>query len=211
VPYGRTAQPVVISRQPQSLVPAVDGQTGTGGLDIRSSFNNFIEPYGQMVIVQRLNLSVHCSHCWNEKEGEGDPQCAYCLGRGYQSVLERHISRRVSSLSEHRTQLLEQSSPGDELVDEVFWFFEYNVNPSVKDMVYEVSWTNGQKTVVDHLLDAYEVTYAFPFRAAGGRIEFWRISAKTKPIDRGLVGQHLRRLASSTLLIPADGVLRQGS
>ena len=210
IPYLR--QPTILTSlpgQPQSLIPQQAGVIQTG-LNIRESFNNFIEPFGQMVILQKLNLHLHCANCWDEKLGEGDPQCPYCLGRGYQSVYERHISRRVSSLSEHRTQLMEQSSPGDEIVDEIFWFFEWNANPQEADYIYEVTWNDATKTLVDGLYAAYQITYAFPFRAAGGRIEFWRTSAKTKPIDRDLTGQHLRRLASQTMAVPVDGILRYG-
>jgi hypothetical protein len=209
LPYGRQAQPLVLARQTQILGPVPIAAESTG-LDIRTSFNNFIEPYGQMIVLQRLNLDLHCSQCWDEKLGEGDPQCPHCLGQGYQSSIERHISRKVSSLSEHRTQLLTQSSPGDEIVDELFWFFEWNVNPQAEDMLYEVSWTDPSKLLVDHLITAYKLTYAFPFRASGGRIEFWRTSAKSKTIDRTLIGEHLRRIASRSMTIPVDGQIKSG-
>ena len=210
IPSFKQPTQLILPRQAQRLTAAVNRQNEVGGVNIRESFNRFIEDYGQMVLVQRLNLSVHCQVCWNEKLGEGDPTCPYCLGRGYLSVLERHLGRKVSSVSEHRSQLMVQSGTGAELVDEVFWFFEYGVNPQAADVVYEVTWFDDAMTIPNRLLSAYEVTYPFPFRGAGGRLEFWRASTKSKPIDRGVVGDHLRRVSSQVMQIPEDGVLRYG-
>jgi hypothetical protein len=173
------------------LGPVVSS-VGRTELDLRSAFNDFLEPYSQNVILQRVNLSSHCSHCWNETMSEGNPRCAYCLGRGYSSTFETVKSRRMSALNEHREQLETQSAPGPEIVDEVFWFFEWGVNPQAEDIVYEVSWLDDAQVVPDQLLFAWRSTYSTPFRGSGGRIEFWRMSAKSRPIDRDMIGSHLR-------------------
>lgn len=206
-PLLRTAQPLVLASNSSQLTPQA-GQVPSNGINVKASFDAFIEQYSQMVILQRLDLSIHCSHCWKPEYGEGDPQCPYCLGRGYASVFERHQARRVSSLNEHRTQLAVQSAPGVELVDEIFWFFESTVNPQEEDAVYEVSWKDATMTLPDHLIAAYWITYADPMRAGGGAIAFWRASAMSKPIDRSIIGQHLRQLVPSQMTVPIDGVIR---
>jgi hypothetical protein len=163
-----------------------------------------------MVLVQRLNLQIHCQ-CWNEIEGEGEPNCDYCLGRGYLSVFERHRSRRMSSDNEHKQQVLMQSTVGGELQDMVFWYFEYQVNPAAEDIVYEVTWADNAMTLPQRLLTAYRVNYADPFRASGGRIEYWRCACEARPILRDEFGETLRRLASNIDTATSDGVIRYGS
>jgi hypothetical protein len=192
---------------PTQLVP----QQGAGvqaGLDIRTDFNDFLATYGQMVLVQRLSQDIHCWHCWIEIEESGDPQCPYCLGRGRLSIYERHLSRRASSLNEHRQQLETISSEGPQVVDEVFWYFEHNVNPYVQDMVYEVTWKDAALTEVERILTAYEMTYCVPNRAASGRVEYWRSSGRARPIDRTILSAHLSLIAAESLQIPEDGILR---
>jgi hypothetical protein len=190
----------------QILTPIPVGIVGQP--DLREQFNHFLEANGQMVLVQRLNLKIHCTQCWNAEYGEGDPQCPYCLGRGYLSILERHVSRKMSSLNEHRQQILTQSAPGVELVDEVFWYFEYDVNIAEEDIVFEVSWQDAAMTEPQKLLTSYRVEYAFPFRAEHGRLIYWRGACSARPVDRDIVGDHLRRIAPQVMQIADDGVLR---
>jgi hypothetical protein len=187
--------------QPQSL-------QSQGGLDIRLQINNFLEQYGQMVLVQRMNLNIHCPWCWNEENGEGDPQCPYCLGRGFLSVLERHVSRKMSSLNEHRQQIMVQSAPGPEIVDEVFWYFEYDTNPQEEDMIYEVSWSDPGLTLPFKILTSYRINYSFPYRGNGGEIEYWRTACTGRPINNELIGQYLRRITPQILQVPEDGLIR---
>lgn len=183
-------------------------RAGLPMVDLRTEFNGFMTNYGQMVLLQRMNMKIHCPNCWNEKLGEADPQCPECMGRGFLSVIERHVSRKVSSLNEHRLQLLEQSAPGPELIDEIFWYFEWNVNPQIEDTVYEVTWDDPAQTRVRELIEMDRVTYTFPFRGIGARIEYWRVSARSRPINQEIISQNLRRVSSMSLQIPEDGIIR---
>jgi hypothetical protein len=211
VPFGGQPKELILPRETQVITPQMPLSTQGGGVDLREQFEGFIEQYGQMVILQRLNMNIHCQYCWNEIYGEADPQCPHCLGRGYASQLERHVSRRMSSLNAHRQQLLTQSAPGPELIDELFWWFEWDVNPQLEDMVYEVTWIDGSYRLVDKLVTAYRVNYAVPMRGAGGRIEFWRVAASARPIDHTIVGHNLRRLSSIAMYTGADGIVRYGA
>ena len=191
-PFARTPKSLELPAKTSPLVLIRPRNAASGAADIRSTFSSFLATYSQQVVLQRINLNIHCTHCWSEVSGEGDPLCIWCLGRGYESVFEIHRSRRMSSLNEHRQQLTVQSSPGTELVDEVFWFFDWDVNPQEEDMVYEVSWLDAAQTVVDKLLMPYQVTYSVPFRGVDARVEFWRASGLGRPIDRSIVGRNLQ-------------------
>ena len=208
--YGQPEKELVLPNPELNadLQPSGSRLQGLPMVDLRTEFNSFMKNYGQMVLLQRMNLKIHCPYCWNDKLGEGDPQCGYCLGRGYLSVLERHPSRKVSSLNEHRLQLLEQSATGPELIDEVFWYFEWNVNPQAEDMVYEVTWEDAAQTRPKQTIESDRITYSFGFRGIGGRIEYWRASTRSRPIDQAITSNNLRRISSRTLNIPEDGIVR---
>jgi len=198
IQYEGTPQKLVLKTSTQSIVPIIYSSP-IAAIDIREDFGDFLTAYSQWIVLQRLNLHVHCTHCWDEVNGEGDPQCMWCLGRGYESVLEIHQSRRMDELGKRSLQLEEHSAPGPEVVNKVFWFFTYDVNIQEEDGIYEVTWADPDQTIVDHLLAAYLITYADPFRAVNGRIEFWRASGVGRPIDNAIVGMHLRALLAQQL------------
>lgn len=176
--------------------------------DLRISVADFLGKYGQMLLVQRMNMKIHCMFCWHDKLGEPDPQCPYCLGRGYLSIFERHISRKTSALNAHRLQLLAETPTGPQAVDELYWYFEYNANPQIEDMIYEVSWADPQQLVIKNLLYSYRINYSYSYRGNAGRIEYWRTSTRSRPVDEVIKERNLRVVTNISLQIPDDGIIR---
>jgi hypothetical protein len=208
-PFGRSPKILVPQRQPTRLVPQANASQDIN--DTRAAFDAILEADGIYVLVQRMNLKIHCTQCWNEVLGEGDLDCPYCLGRGYLSILERHLARRQSSDNAHKQQLLVQGPIGGEIVDAIFWYFSWATNISVEDMVYEVTWADQAFTTPQRLLTAYRVNYSDPFRGSGGRIQYWRAAGMSRPIDRTTVGDHIRRIGTGNFGIPNDGIVRYTS
>jgi hypothetical protein len=102
------------------------------------------------------------------REGVGGPAYEYTDT----VILTRRDPMTLSDLGEATTPpgLL----PGGKFI----YYFEYDVVPSIKDQIFEVTWSNHTVTPrLDQITNSrtakYNIKDVFPYRSDSGRIEYW--------------------------------------
>lgn len=160
-------------------------------IDLRQEVEGLIEREGHYVLLQRTSRKIRCT-CWNEKYQEADPNCPYCLGKGFVSRIERHKIRRQTAVNVIALPNNIQQTPIGQLsTDTRLFFFKHDTKPKKGDIIMEVGWRGQRPT---HLITVYEISHADDMREHNGRIEFFQVTAKEKSITVPIYSFEVRKL-----------------
>lgn len=160
-------------------------------LNLRQEIEKMIEETGHYVLLQRTSRKIRCS-CWNEKNQEADPNCVYCLGKGWVSRIERHKVRRQTAVNViSLPNNIQQTPIGQLSTDTRLFFFKHDTMPKKGDIIMEVGWKGQRPT---HLIAAHEISHADDMREQRGRIEFFQVTTKEKSIATPIRAFEVRRM-----------------
>ena len=162
-------------------------------INLRSEISKILDNYGWPALLQRTNRKMRC-RCYDSVSQECDPKCDYCLGRGWVSVIERHMIRYDGATQIVSNPNLQEISPqGKVWTPAVTIYFKYNVAPQVGDIIYEVGWDKYKPT---NLIRVWEINNVIPNRGDHGRIEFYEVAAKSVNLDRDFLHFSIRRIGN---------------
>jgi len=163
------------------------------GIDLRYEMKHILKEYGHQVLLQRTSRRIRCS-CWSELYQEADKSCLLCGGTGWIIRIEKHIARgHDASLAVSKPDRVEDSRIGDIHTAAHVFYFEWNVHPRVKDMIYEVGWDKFGKPV--NLIKAHEINNIQMERGDGGRTEFYVAYTKLSTVNldmQNIIVQNIR-------------------
>jgi len=164
---------------------------GNKELDLRKEFHEFLfgsateVPKGQVGILRRMRKDdngnlIPCA-CVDKKTGEPDLDtfCPYCHGEGYIYDEEWIAYYRVLvSSQEGMVRKNQAHRAGMSNIPFVFFYLEYNVEPSRVDKIVEVSRDVDGGVLLPYTEEAiYPIATLEPFRSDSGRIEYWRLAS----------------------------------
>jgi hypothetical protein len=158
--------------------------------------NEYWPRRGHWVLLRRMDQKQKC-YCWNEqavgtigliddhrKYDEPQLRCPTCHGEGWIYKEELHLARRrlVSpeiGLAAEKTL----SEIGWMAVNYIVFYFQYYVNPTKEDIIYEIELdVDGEPVRPIVYKERYLTSVCEPFRDENGRIEFWRVASKMEVI-----------------------------
>jgi hypothetical protein len=119
--------------------------------------------------------------CVDDITGEPDIDtfCPYCWGEGY-IWDEEWITyyKRIVSSQEGLVRKNQPHQPGLSNIPFAFFYLEYNVLPTVYDIVIEVSLDeDGYVNTPISRSAHFKIATPESFRSDNGRIEYWRVAA----------------------------------
>ena len=179
--------------------PSFPFQPITGSeIDLRREMKNLLEGTagtvrrGHWIILRRMDQRQRC-FCWNE-QGKGEekltddhrkydepkPRCQVCDGDGWIYTDELHLSRRrITSPEVGLAAQKEISDIGYMSVNYIVYYLQYYVNPSNKDIIFEIELDSTGAPVRPFVFkERYAISVAESFRDQNGRIEYWRVACK---------------------------------
>jgi hypothetical protein len=123
---------------------------------------------------------VKCS-CVDEitLEPDRDHFCPYCWGEGYLFDEEWVVYYKMQIASNEGFMRKDRPFKGGIVnTPYVFFYVEYNVNPTRFDKIIEMERDLDGNLVVPYKREAiYTIATAEDFRADNGRVEYWRLAA----------------------------------
>jgi len=151
-------------------------------IDLRKEFRLILDEYGHYVLLARTNRNAHCSNCWNSTTREPDSSCPACGGTGYAYRLERHKTRQdmKAPIADQRRGALQQLPVGLSESELNVFYFMHNVRPVAGDYILLVGWDAGKPV---NLYDVYEILDPQVRRGDGGRVEFYTVTACSRPAE----------------------------
>lgn len=144
--------------------------TEAEGIDLRIEMNyilygnSFRKPLGHWVVLRHFNRAAHSDY-WNNvsKEGINGP------AHPYTDYLIR--SRRIPY---PRNDTENASKAGDIFSDKLVYYFEYNVNISMGDQIYELDVTDHKNQPTTYnFTEKYDVKRLHPYRLENGNVQYF--------------------------------------
>ena len=169
------AKPWHVRRPPT----AVDARTtpvsrvGAAIIDLRLEMDKILMDHGHLVYLRRA-MSRRCG-CYNEVTKESVQTCPQCTGTGWLYQDELHLTRRMPITDPVVAALMEQRSPvGLVGVDQSVFWFKYDVNPGIRDVILEITLgDDGQPTLPVQIEAIWNIGQLYDARDRNGRVEFW--------------------------------------
>ncbi len=164
-------------------------------IDLRKEIKKILTENGWPVLLQRTHRQMRC-RCFNSVTQEADSKCPYCLGKGWVSTIERHLTRSDGATQIVSNPNLQETTPqGKVWITALNFYFMYNVAPKVGDMIYEVGWMGLKPT---NLIAVYEINNILPHRGDRGRIEYYEAATKAVTLDKDFLHFSIRRIGTKT-------------
>ncbi len=159
-------------------------------LDFRDEMNEWIRDYGVTVLYQRSSNYIKCS-CVDPLYKAPDSRCTKCNGTGKLIKTQKLKILMQEQYPPNRKGQYDYSQVGQIYAPQITFYFVHNEPPKVKDIVYIVGWDKGRPV---NLINMYEITGFQGHRGEDGRIEFYMISATSKPELMSRGKEYLDRL-----------------
>lgn len=164
------------------------GSSGIGGINLRNELDALLNEFGFSVLLRRSNKNLRCS-CWSHITDSADKDCLYCMGSGYVSAVEKHITMQKRGKAS-----LDMTNASIIIDDHISFYFRYKVHPVVNDTIYLVGWSGDHPT---NVISSYEIDRAEAFRGDYGRIEFYKCTCINEPVNINDITVSIRRNASN--------------
>jgi hypothetical protein len=168
-----------------SLYPS----TGGCEVDLRDEFFRTLYgdgceiPKGQKGFLRRMRKDengrlIPCA-CVDSltHEPDLDSLCPYCLGEGYFWDEELITFYKVIiGTGQGLANKIRKLIPGELNIPFVFWYVEYNVNPTKEDRLIEVELDlEGNVIIPVNRIGTYRLETVEAFRSDHGRVEYFRL------------------------------------
>lgn len=180
----RELRSITSSKQLMGYIPS-HTSNGIAGIDLRAEIDALLEEFGFYVLLVRTNQKVHCS-CWDHIYHSAKPDCPYCAGTGFVTVIEKH-----KTMQSRHGGTLKMESDNIFVDDRVSFYFRYNVAPVTNDIVYVVGWVGETPSGV---ISAYTIDSSLSYRGDNGRIEYYECVCENHPVNVSIRSVNMRRL-----------------
>jgi len=171
--------------------------TDGGEISLRDEMSSILRgtggdvPKGQKFILRRMRTdddgNFYTCTCVDETtlESDLDYPCPFCLGTGLLWDEELVTGYKVSlsaAAASKATDLIKAQYGVMELPAKVF-YFEYDVNPHIKDVIVELQLDLEGDLTIPYIREAeYETNLLRPLRGDRGRVEYWACYCSSKNI-----------------------------
>lgn len=143
---------------------------------LRQEAIRFIYEHGWWVIYIEPKQKCHCVVDKQSSEGYNspDPRCPYCFGTGYATIKKFIKVRDAYPNVEQRTVFW-----GDTIEDTRIFYTTYDVEPSVKGYIVDVSLAESSfRPVVERPIkvnEIYNIKAVRAMRGDGGLVAYYRL------------------------------------
>jgi hypothetical protein len=159
-------------------------------INCREEMEEWIKDYGVYVLYQRTSNFIKCT-CVDPLYKAPNPRCTKCNGSGKLIRTEKTKVLMQELYPISRKGQYTQSQVGEVYGPQINFYFVHDKPPKVKDIVYVIGWRNGKP---EDLINVYEISGYEGQRGENGRIEFYNITANSKPEMMYRAEQYIDRL-----------------
>jgi len=160
----------------------------------RDDFSRLFDEYSNDAVLIRNDRKKTCK-CVDALTLSPNDKCQVCLGTGYINQAEKvRIRSKATSSSDTLPKIVNFATVGNIGVALREFFMEYTVRPLRSDLIIFCEW-DGLKPVFDEYTEIYEVNNAEPMRGERGQIEFFKVLAKSDPINMTVRFNNLQKNA----------------
>jgi len=146
-------------------------------INLREEVDIIMRDHGHWCWLLVVDLTVRCL-CVEAKTITANPNCAICMGLGYEYEEKRVLSRRRLSSGLQTLFTTEQlTDPGMLSPVGNFYYFEHHVHPKPQDVIIE-------KDDNDNVYEVFDIELVEPLREKRGRIEYYRVAVNKRSVNR---------------------------
>jgi len=149
-----------------------------GNIDIQEEVERLIDRDGFYVILIRPIMQMRCL-CWNEQTKEARSDCQTCFGTGYLLKFERHKCRDFRTTDNFIAKSLQQFATGTLLEPAQYFYLKKQSNIFSNMFIVIAEW-DGLNPIKESM-EAFEVNIVDKHRGKGGKLEYYRVGAKSRP------------------------------
>jgi hypothetical protein len=167
-------------------------------MNMKNEFAKFLETYGFPVLVVRQSKRLRCT-CWNEKTQEGDRNCPFCFGLGWNPIVEKHITKNEDmTIPATLTNTPITGSFGQIAIGNRAYYFAPNCAIEQKDLIVETEWNDRGKPVYNGG-GIYEVVHSDETQKAESGIQVYkRVYSQDTPIQKNIRGIRIAQVNGIT-------------
>ena len=155
-------------------------------INLREELKDLMRENSYEVLIQRTSKKVRCK-CFNEKYNEPDSKCPICLGTGWLFKFDKCKAFNQDIRAAVGNALI-NTDIGVRINENKTFVVEHDVDMSVGDYIWEVTWREGKPI---SLLSLFKIEAISENRGSSGRIEFKTIIAKKETIDKDFKNMYI--------------------